>query len=62
MGEPDTDFFVNTEPEVEVDAETAAAIELGIKAADEGRGVTLTEARKRMRQSLPRPSSQNHAN
>jgi predicted transcriptional regulator len=49
MGETDTDFFVNTEPEVEVDAETATAIELGIKAADEGRVVTLNEARKHMR-------------
>jgi hypothetical protein len=59
MGETETDFFVNTEPEVDVDAETAAAIELGIKAADEGRVVTLNEARKRMRQWLSVSSSQN---
>ena len=59
MGETETDLFVNTEPEVEVDAETAAAIELGIKAADEGRVVTLNEARKRMRQWLSVSSSQN---
>jgi predicted transcriptional regulator len=59
MGETDTDFFVNTEPEVEVDAETATAIELGIKAADEGRVVTLNEARKHMRQWLSVSSSQN---
>jgi predicted transcriptional regulator len=59
MGETHTDFFVNTEPEVEVDAETAAAIELGIKAADEGRVVTLDEAREHMRQWLFRSSSRN---
>lgn len=59
MGETETDFFVNTEPEVEVDVETAAAIKLGIKAAGEGRVVTLTEARKRMRQWLSVSSSQN---
>jgi hypothetical protein len=59
VGETNSDLFVNTEPEVEVDAETAAAIELGIKAADEGRVVTLIEARKRMRQWLSVSSSQN---
>ena len=39
------DLFVSTE-EVEVDAETAAAIERGIRAADEGRTVSLDELRK----------------
>ena len=40
------DLFVSTEEEVEVDAETAAAIERGIKDADEGRTVSLDEVRK----------------
>jgi len=47
MGEvkPD-DLFVSTEEAVEVDAETAAAIERGIKDADEGRTFSLDEVRK----------------
>lgn len=40
------DLFVSTEEEVEVDAETADAIERGIKDADEGRTVSLNEVRK----------------
>ena len=40
------DLFVSTEEAVEVDAETAAAIERGIKEADEGRTVSLDEVRK----------------
>ena len=40
------DLFVSTEEEVEVDAETAAAIERGIKDADEGRTFSLDEVRK----------------
>lgn len=41
-----SDFFVSTEEEVEVDAETAAALDRAIKQADEGRTVPLEEVRK----------------
>lgn len=40
------DLFVSTEEEVEVDEETAAAMALGIKQADEGRTVPLEDVRK----------------
>lgn len=40
------DPLISTEPEVEVDEETAAAIEQGIRAADEGRVVSSEEVRK----------------
>ena len=39
-------LFVSEEEEVQVDAETAAAIELGIREADEGRAVPLEDVRK----------------
>jgi predicted transcriptional regulator len=43
MGEPD--LFVSTEEEVEVDAETEAAIDRGLRDADEGRGVPAEQVR-----------------
>jgi predicted transcriptional regulator len=46
MAEAKPDLFVSTEDEVEVDAKTAAAIERGIKAADEGRVVSSEHVRK----------------
>jgi predicted transcriptional regulator len=44
------DQFTSTEEEVEVDEETLAAIDRGIKAADEGRVVPLEEVRRRMQE------------
>jgi predicted transcriptional regulator len=40
------DPFVSTDEEIEVDAETTAAIERGIRAADEGKVVSNDEVRK----------------
>ena len=44
MGEPD--LFVSTEEEVEVDAETQAAIDRGLRDAEEGRGVPPEQVRE----------------
>jgi len=46
MAELKSDQIVCTEEEIEVDAETGAAIERGIRAADEGRVVSSEEVRK----------------
>ena len=46
MAELKPDPMVSTEEEVEVDAETAAAIDRGIRAANEGRVVSSEEVRK----------------
>jgi predicted transcriptional regulator len=45
MAEAKPDFFVSTES-VDVDAETLAAIDRGIRDADAGRTVSIDEARK----------------
>jgi len=51
------DPFVSTEDAIEVDAETAAAIERGIRDADEGRVVSNDEARKLVRQWISKSST-----
>jgi len=58
MGEmKPADQFTSTEEEVEVDRETLAAIDRGIKAADEGRVVPLEEVRRRMQEWHTKSSS-----
>jgi predicted transcriptional regulator len=58
MGEmKPADQFTSTEKEVEVDEETLAAIDRGIKAADEGRVVPLEEVRRRMQERHTKFSS-----
>ena len=58
MGEmKPADQFTSTEEEVEVDEETLAAIDRGIKAADEGRVVPLEEVKRRMQEWHTKSSS-----
>jgi predicted transcriptional regulator len=59
MSEPERDPMVSTEEEVEVDAETAAAIDRGIRAADEGRAVSNDEVRKLIPQWISEFSTPN---
>ena len=59
MVELKPDRMVSTEDEVEVDAETAAAIERGIRAADEGRVVSSEEVRKLIPRWLSKFSTPN---
>lgn len=52
-----SDPLISTEEEVEIDAQTAAAIERGINAADEGRVVPAGEARKLVAQWISKSST-----
>ena len=53
------DRFVSTEEEVEIDSETAAAIERGIKTADEGKVISSDEVRKLIPQWISKFSTPN---
>jgi predicted transcriptional regulator len=58
MGETKpADAFCSTEEEIGVDEQTLAAIDRGIKAADEGRVVPLEEVRRRMQEWQTKSSS-----
>lgn len=57
MAEPKPDLMVSTEDEVEVDAETAAAINWGIRAAEEGRVVSSEDVRKLIAQWISKLST-----
>jgi len=59
MAEPAPDLMTGGEEQVEVDADTAAAIERGIHAADEGRVVSGDEVRKLIPQWITRFSTPN---
>ena len=50
MAEPKPDLFVSEESEIEVDETTAAAIQRGILAADDGQVVSSEEVREHVRQ------------
>lgn len=56
MGEPD--LFVCTEDEVEIDPETEAAIERGLRDADEGRGVPTEQVRGLLSQWISKLSTE----
>jgi predicted transcriptional regulator len=53
------DLFVSTEPEVEVDAETAAAIERGIRAMEAGDWVPSEEVPELIKQWISKYATAN---
>jgi predicted transcriptional regulator len=58
MARPEgVDPFLASDEEVEVDQQSAAAIERGIRDADEGRTVSEEEARQRIQQWLIKSST-----
>jgi predicted transcriptional regulator len=59
MAEPVPDLMIAAEEEVEVDADTAAAIERGVRAAHEGRVVPSEEVRKLVPQWITKFSTPN---
>ncbi len=59
MAETNSDLFESTEDEIEVDAETAAAIERGNREADEGRVVSADEVRARIPKWISKFSTPN---
>ena len=58
MADVETDPFISTE-EVELDSEAAAAIEVGVRAADEGRCLPSEEVRKLVPVWISKFSTQN---
>jgi len=58
MADPKPDPMISEE-EVEVDADAAAAIEKGIRAAEEGRVVSSEEVRKLIPEWISKFSTQN---
>jgi predicted transcriptional regulator len=57
MAELKPDLFVSEGPEIEVDVTTAAAIQRGIQAADDGQVVSSDEAREQVRQLISKLST-----
>jgi predicted transcriptional regulator len=57
MAESKPDLFVSDESEIEVDETTAAAIQRGIQAADDGQVVTDEELREQVRQWISKFST-----